>query len=187
MYSFLSARASNSDAKGRFGLGTRGFDEFEVFFRREYRQVVGLAFVLCGDRQRAEDLAQEAFAAAHRDWKRIGGYERPGAWVRRVVANRAVSLRRRRAAEARALFRFGGQRAASEQVLPDDDERVWEAVRALPRRQAQVVALCYLEDLSTAEIAAVLGFTEGTVKTHLRRARASLARRLKTSEPEEDH
>jgi RNA polymerase sigma-70 factor (ECF subfamily) len=70
--------------------------------------------------------------------------------------------------------------------LPADDAHVWEAVRALPRRQAQVVALVYLEDLSVAETAAVLGCGEGTVKTHLRRARSSLAQRLGTSEPEEE-
>jgi DNA-directed RNA polymerase specialized sigma24 family protein len=67
--------------------------------------VVGLAYALSGSRWGAEDLAQDAFLAAHRDWERIGSYEHPGAWVRRVVANLSVSMFRRRATEARALAR----------------------------------------------------------------------------------
>jgi DNA-directed RNA polymerase specialized sigma24 family protein len=79
---------------------------FEDFYVREYPAVVGLAYALSGSRWGAEDLAQEAFLAAHRQWDRIGSYDQPGAWVRRVVANLSVSSFRRRAAEAKALARF---------------------------------------------------------------------------------
>ena len=61
---------------------------------------------LSGSRWGAEDLAQEAFLAAHRDWGRIGSYQQPAAWVRRVVANLAVSAFRRRVAETKALARI---------------------------------------------------------------------------------
>jgi DNA-directed RNA polymerase specialized sigma24 family protein len=80
-------------------------ETFEDFYLREYIAVVGLAYALSGSRWGAEDLAQEAFLAAHRDWARISTYDRPGAWVRRVVANLSVSGFRRRVAEAKALAR----------------------------------------------------------------------------------
>lgn len=160
-------------------------ESFEDFYVREYLAVVGLAFALSGSRWGAEDLAQEAFMAAHRDWDRIGAYERPGAWVRRVVANLSVSAFRRRAAEAKALARvpFGHQTSLPD--LAEGDPEFWSAIRSLPRRQAQVVALYYLEDRSVAEIAEILDVTLGTVKRHLHNGRQTLARRLRSAEEDE--
>jgi RNA polymerase sigma-70 factor (sigma-E family) len=157
---------------------------FEEFYVREYPAVVGLAYALSGSRWGAEDLAQDAFMAAHRDWDRIGAYDNPGAWVRRVVANLSVSAFRRRVAEAKALARtpFG-----HETSLPDlavGDPEFWAAIRALPRRQAQVVALYYLEDRSVAEVAEILDVTPGTVKRHLHDGREALGRRLREEEDE---
>ncbi|MDH3729509.1 MAG: hypothetical protein OES13_00085 [Acidimicrobiia bacterium] len=59
--------------------------EVDRFYARECRSVVGLAYVLSGSRLGAEDLAPEAFAAAYRSWDRIGDYDKPGAWVRRLL------------------------------------------------------------------------------------------------------
>lgn len=151
---------------------------FEDFYLREYAPVVGLAYALSGSRSGAEDLAQEAFLAAHRDWEKISAYQQPGAWVRRVVANLSVSSYRRRSAEARALARAAfGERT----VVPDfgaRDPEFWDAVRALPRRQAQVVALFYLEDKPISEVAEILDMSPGTVKRHLYDGRRTLSRRL---------
>jgi RNA polymerase sigma-70 factor (ECF subfamily) len=150
---------------------------FDRFYQDQYRQVLTLAFALCGNRETAEDLTQDAFVAAHQDWQRIGGYEVPGAWARRAVANRAISKRRRALSETRALLRLGGRRDGG--ATPGDpDAALWKAVRQLPRRQAQVVALIYLEDLSVAEAAAILGCSEGTAKTHLRRAKQALSKQF---------
>ena len=159
-------------------------ETFEEFYMREFRPVVGLAYALSGSRSGAEDLAQEAFFAAHRDWDRVGGYDDPGAWVRRVVANMAVSAFRRRTVEAKALLRIAGGQVEALPDLSADDAEFWRAVRSLPRRQSQVVALHYLEDLPIAEVARVLGMAIGTVKKHLYDGRASLARRLKLEEDE---
>jgi DNA-directed RNA polymerase specialized sigma24 family protein len=60
-------------------------------------------------------------------------------------------------------------------------EEFWSLVRQLPRRQAQSVALFYLYDLSVAEIAETLECSTGSVKSHLSRGRAALAKRLNTS------
>ena len=68
--------------------------------------------------------------------------------------------------------------------MPAEDEAFWKAVRALPTRQAQAIALFYLEDRAVADIAEVLGCTASTVKVHLHKGRASLARRLGESQEE---
>ncbi|MCU1458471.1 MAG: putative polymerase subfamily sigma factor [Actinomycetia bacterium] len=159
-------------------------EDFDVFFRKESRSVLGLALVLCGSRETAEDLTQDAFAAAHRNWAKVGGYDDPGAWVRRAVANRAVSVRRRLGVEARALFRLSGRRPEDEILRPEDAD-LWRAVRELPRRQAQVIALVFLEDLDIREAASILGCSESTAKTHVRRARAALAVKLGTDGKED--
>jgi RNA polymerase sigma-70 factor (ECF subfamily) len=157
-------------------------ERFEDFYMREFFAVVGLAYALSGSRWAAEDLAQEAFIAAHRDWERISTYDRPGAWVRRVVANLSVSAFRRRVTEAKALARIAFGQAAQVPDLAAGDPEFWAAIRALPRRQAQVVALHYLEDRSIAEVAEILDVTHGTVKRHLHDGRQALARRLARGE-----
>jgi RNA polymerase sigma-70 factor (ECF subfamily) len=158
-------------------------ETFEAFFRREYRPVLGLAIALNRDRWTAEDVTQEAFAAAQQRWSRVGALERPGAWVRRVVANRSVSRWRRMETEARALRRMPRlENPAPHPELVAETVEVWEAVRSLPKRQAQVLALTYVEGLTTTEVGNVLGCAVATVKTHLQRGRASVARRLGVKE-----
>ena len=98
--------------------------------------------------------------------------------MRRVLANRSVSAWRRRLAELRAVGRLaGGSRTRPAELDPAVGE-VWTAVRRLPRRQAQVVALRYVEDRSIEGIASILGCSAGTVKQHLFRARQKLAEQL---------
>lgn len=152
-------------------------EPFEGFFRREYRSVLGLAVVLCRNRAIAEELTMEAFEAALRECPRVSSLDAPGAWVRKVVSNSSVSWYRRLAAEARALVRLSAER----QPAPHDEGvsvSVWEAVRGLPRRQAQVIALSYVAGYDRREIADTLGISEESVKTHLERARKRLEHEL---------
>jgi RNA polymerase sigma factor (sigma-70 family) len=151
---------------------------FDDFYRREHRHVLGLAFVLTGNQWVAEDTAQDAFTAAFRHWRSIVAYDSPGAWIRRVTCNRAASVLRRRVREAKALMRLVG-RTQTFIELDEGDEAFWQAVRGLPPRQAQAVALYYLEDYSVRQISEVLDCSEGTVKTHLSRAREAIARQLR--------
>ena len=67
-------------------------------------------------------------------------------------------------------------------ALDADDAEFWAAVRSLPRRQAQVIALRYLDDRSVAEIAEILGTATGTVKKHLHDGRRAVAHRLRLEE-----
>ncbi len=152
-------------------------ESFESFYRREFRDVVGLAYALSGSRLGAEDLAQEAFVAAHQRWDRISGYDKPGAWVRRVVANKAISGFRKKAAERKALTRLAGLRQPLPELEPEDEE-FWQMVRDLPKRQAQAVALFYVEDRPITEIAEILGCSPSTAKVHLFRGRQALAEQL---------
>jgi RNA polymerase sigma-70 factor (sigma-E family) len=159
-------------------------EDFDAFYAREYPAIVMLTYALSGSRWAAEDLAQEAFLAAHRQWDRVADYERPGAWVRHVAANLAASAFRRRMSEAKALSRAAVGQVPTVSELSADGADFWSAVRSLPRRQAQAIALHYLEDLPVAEIADILGTAEGTIKKHLHEGRKSLARRLGTEEEE---
>jgi RNA polymerase sigma-70 factor (ECF subfamily) len=156
---------------------------FDDFFRAEYPRLVPMLHAVLGDRSWAEDLAQEALASAQQAWPKVSGYDRPGAWVRRVALNRASNVRRSRGREAVALHRLGPPGGATADA-PPDDERLWRLVRDLPEQQRFAVALHYVEDRSVADIAATLGCSDGTVKTHLSRARATLARRLSDSRKE---
>jgi RNA polymerase sigma factor (sigma-70 family) len=153
-------------------------ERFEGFYEREYPGLVRLAHVLSGSRWAAEDIAQEALLAVYRDWGRIA---RPLPWTRRAVASLSTSLARRAQIEARAVARLLlGQRSRLGE-LPGEHALFWDAVRSLPRRQAQVIALYYLEDCPVSEIAETLDCAEGTVRATLHKARGRLADRLQRS------
>jgi len=151
---------------------------FEEFFARTSRRAFGLAFVLSGRVELAEELTQEAFAAAFKRWDEVAEMVDPEAWVRRVVANKAASQVRRKLAEARAYSRHGPTARDALDHPAVDHEWVWALVRQLPKRQAQAVALRYYAGLTMAEIGEVLGCSPDTVNTHLRRARQTLVRRV---------
>jgi RNA polymerase sigma-70 factor (ECF subfamily) len=159
-------------------------EDFETFYQREFRQVVALAYSLSGSRLAAEDLAQEAFIAAHQQWEKVGRYEAPGAWVRRVVSNKSISLFRKRTSEAKAVTRIAMHRQVPLPEMAAPDDEFWRFVRDLPKRQAQAIALFYLEDRPVAEVAEILDCTESTAKVHLHKGRKALAKRLKLEEGE---
>ncbi len=165
------------------GLLEAGSESFEAFYQRERRSMVALAFALSRSRLGAEDLAQEAFAAAFRRWDEVASLDQPAAWVRKVVANNSWSLLRRSRAEVRALARATvTARWNPMPPLPDTSIETWSEVARLPRRQAQCVALYYVAGLSMPEMAELMGCSKETVNTHLRRARSTLARRLGAEE-----
>ena len=120
--------------------------------------------------------------AAHQNWERVSGYDEPPAWIRRVLSNLAVSAFRRRRVEIKGLARMALGSPASLPELSADDAAFWKAVRSLPRRQAQVVALHYLEDRPVAEVAEILQIATGTVKKHLHDGRLRLAQLLAVEE-----
>jgi RNA polymerase sigma-70 factor (ECF subfamily) len=164
----------------------RGAAAFDVFFRDEYRRLVPVVAALLGDRVGAEDVVQEALAEAERRWAAVVELDKPGAWVRRIALNRASNVRRRSGREHRALTRLRVVRAEPvADGLPDDG--LWALVRDLPDQQRRAVVLHYVGDLSVADVADVMECSEGTVKTHLARARAQLAQRYQADAGGRDH
>jgi RNA polymerase sigma-70 factor (ECF subfamily) len=120
--------------------------------------------------------------SAFRRWHTIADLSSPTGYVRAICVHKAASVVRRRSVERRVLGRLASRTPAPADVLPDESERFWDAVRDLPRRQAQTVALRYALELPVAEIAEVLDCAEGTVKAQLHRARHTLASSLDLAE-----
>lgn len=138
--------------------------------------MVTLACAVSGSWVAAEDIAQDALIEVRQRWDTVGGYDKPGAWVRRVTIQLASKRLRRARAEAAAFLRL--ERI---EPLPRGSEEIEDILRAigrLPRRQRAAVTLCYLEDHSVREVAEILGCAEGTAKATLHKARTSLARML---------
>jgi RNA polymerase sigma-70 factor, ECF subfamily len=177
-----------SELVDEMGQDAGGWDEhprstpepFEVFYLREYPRVVGLLHGLLGSRLVAEELAQETFLVAYRDWDRISGLDNPRAWVRRVAINQRGSFLRaylrQQTRERESVARYEDDSIK----LADEHAEVWQAVRTLPPLQAQVIALHYYEDYSVAQVAAALGRAPGTIKAQLHHGRRKLARVLGT-------
>ncbi len=94
-----------------------------------------------------------------------------------MAVNLATSTLRRRTREVRALTRLAARHSPDAELVVTD-EAFCEAVRRLPKRQAQCVALHYLEDRSVADVAALLDIAEATVRVHLHQGRATLAAAL---------
>lgn len=160
----------------RRGGGRRASSEdaFEAFYAEHWVAVVVVVRALCREDAVAEELAQEAFLRAYGRWGRVSALDRPELWVRRVALNLAISRFRRLQVEARALVRLGAERPAPAQPLPAEVEPFVRALRRLPTRQGRIAALYYLDDLSVAQVAEVVGCAEGTVKSQLHAARARL-------------
>jgi RNA polymerase sigma-70 factor (ECF subfamily) len=153
-------------------------EAFDEFYVREYPRVVGLLQGLLRSRIVAEELAQETFLVAYRDWDRVSALDNPRAWVRKVALNQRGSFLRaylrQQARERDSAVRYQDDTIK----LADDHAEVWQAVRTLPPSQAQVIALHYYEDYSIVQIAAALGRAPGTIKAQLHHGRRRLARLL---------
>ncbi len=145
---------------------------FDALFRREFGPITRTAYLIVGNWEVAREIAQDAFVQVLRHWKKVQEMESPGGWVRRVAIRDAVRARRRDA-RGRLLLRTVASRNADEPESVSGDVR--RALLTLPRQQRAVIALHYLEDRPVAEIASLLGCSEGTVKTHLSRGRSALA------------
>lgn len=152
-------------------LGQHFDGDFSTFYRAQFASVATVAGATTGDRSLGEDIAQEAFQRAHDDWARVSRLDKPGAWVRRVAVNLALTRRRRRGAESRALGRLGTRVRVEERRHPE----VWDAVAKLPPRQRAVVALHYHEGHSVAEIAELLDCSVSAATSNLHKARTRLA------------
>jgi len=158
-----------------------GFDEF---FADNYDDVVRSLALAIGDRSRAEDAAQEAFAKAYRRWPAVAQMERPVGWVLVVATNQ---VRRWITRNDRRFVAPGvGDEVVDHADRVSTARTVSEVLDGLPPRQRATVVLRYLCDLSTADVADALGCSQGTVKSALHAALKQLRVELDENEDNEE-
>jgi RNA polymerase sigma-70 factor (sigma-E family) len=151
-------------------------------FRTHRLAMVRLALLLVDDRETAEDVAQDAFAALHRRWSSLSNTDAAIGYLRTSVVNGSRSvLRRRRTVRLHPAPDESGltsEAADSVAMLAEEHREVLLAIRRLPDRQREVILLRYWSGLTESEIAATLGISIGAVKSNASRGRDAIAATL---------
>ena len=150
----------------------------EQLYAAHWRRLVRLSVLLVRDVATAEEVVQDAFVAVHGHWSGLRDHDKALAYLRQAVVNRSRSTLRHRAVVTRHAAREAAPHphpGADEAALATDRrDAVLDAMRELPDRQREVLALRYYLDLSEAEIAEALGIAPGTVKSHASRGAEAL-------------
>jgi len=155
------------------GQGQEAFERLVPAYRR---RVFGLAFSILRDRAAAEDLAQEVFVKLWQALPRYDGRAQLSTWIYAITRNAAVSaLRARRHSVSMSDVAVLAEVEGALAIPAEDpvDAGLLRQVEALPEKQRQAVILYYERPVD--EVAEMMGLPVNTVKTHLHRARASLA------------
>jgi RNA polymerase sigma factor (sigma-70 family) len=177
--------ASVRPAGKRIGrAGRKSTVEFAEFYDTAKDDCLRAVLVTVGSRHLAEEIIAEAFARAWASWPTVAGHPSPRAWVVRTALNVHVSWWRRWRREVPAVE---GTDAPGPADVDDGmpDPRLMAALKTLPARQRQVIALRIFLDLDTETTARTLGIAPGTVTAHLARATRAL-RACLTAVPEEE-
>jgi RNA polymerase sigma-70 factor, ECF subfamily len=147
---------------------------FEALFRLYWPQVFRAAYLVVHDAAAAEDIAQEAFLAALRSLDRFDRSRPFGAWLHRIVVNRAIDWARSR--------QLRGEAGLEETVAPDRNaelsDDVIHALADLTPEHRGVIVLRHVLGYTPGEIAALLDLPRGTVNSRLRRGLDTLKERL---------
>jgi RNA polymerase sigma-70 factor (ECF subfamily) len=165
-------------------------------------KMLSLALRMCGTRHEAEDLVQETFLQAYRNWDQFQGRSAATTWLYTIAARLCRRMRRKRAGEPPRIASFGELSPFGDGPVPDlpaDDEgplsrqlrreaqdRVEGAIVSLPTAFRLPLILKEIVGFSVAEVAEILGLKEATVKTRLHRARHVLRRELSESLPQRE-
>ena len=151
---------------------------WEALMRAHQEPVFRLAYLLLGDPDEAEDIAQETFLRAYQALKRFDT-ERPlRPWLLRIASNLAHNRHRSVGRYIAALTRFAQQdpdRIKSTIIQPEHDSHLlWQAVRKMAKPFQEVIYLRYFLDMSESEMVEALDVPAGTVKSRLHRALSKL-------------
>jgi len=146
-------------------------DDFAQFVAGSLSRLLRFGHVLTGDPDASADLVQEALARTLRAARRRQ-IDDPHAFVRKVMVNSYASAwrRNRNTAPATTLNLAEFPAGLDSLCVVDERDAVWRALRVLPPRQRAVTVLRYYDDMTEAEIAAVMGISPGTVKSQAARA-----------------
>lgn len=158
--------------------------EFSEFFRSSWEPCLQATVAGTGDPEQAEELVAEAFARAWGAWRKVSRHPAPRAWVVRTALNTGRTRWRRRRKEVPLAEHDA---PAPPDGSGDVDAAVLAALRRLPSRQREVVALRVFLDLDIETTARQLRIAPGTVRAHLARAVAGLRRELTSAEITEAH
>jgi len=160
----------------------RDEEEFAEYFAARLEAVRRTAFMLCGDWHRADDLAQTAFVALHRRWKKIRDRAATDAYVRRTLVRASIDESRRpwrRERQTETLPEpVDDSPGLDDLVATREDLRV--ALGQVPPRQRAVLVLRFFEGLDVAGTANALGCSEGNVKSQTARGLANLKQVLES-------
>ena len=160
-------------------------DEFTEFAAAASPRLRRTAFLLCGDWQAAEDLAQATLAKVFVSWRRISRRDAALAYATRTLANTYLADRRRRRVEELLTSRTPDRPA--ETGTPELRIMVLDALAALSPKARAIVVLRYWEDLSVEQVAALLGCSPGNVKSQSARSldklRALLSGAIAAADP----
>ncbi|WP_328701494.1 SigE family RNA polymerase sigma factor [Amycolatopsis pittospori] len=140
--------------------------DFSEYFAARVQRFRRLAFGMCGDWHGAEDLVQATFVQLYRHWRRV----RPDtvdAYARRILLNAFLAGQRKRGREL--VMSAPPERTAPTGYDSHDRIDLERVLSGLTPRQRAMVVLRFLEDLSVAEVASLLGVAEGTVKSQTAR------------------
>jgi len=164
----------------RAGDAARREVVFEELHRRLGRGLEIVCRRMLGNPADAEDALQEVWFALHRGLPRFRGEAKLSTWAYRIAVRTALHKRARARSRPEESLEF------EPSCTPDDEAGEKELARALDRavaslrpRHRTVFSLCCIDDLSRKDVAGILGLPEGTVWTHLHRARRELAEKLK--------
>jgi RNA polymerase sigma-70 factor (sigma-E family) len=166
---------------GAVGDGDEAPD-FEAWARARSPALLKFAYLVTGDRGRAEEAVQDALVSVCPRWHRIVHGGNPEAYVRRSIVNADRALWRR---FRRRETLVGGVPVVALVDVADEvatRDAAWGLCSTLPRRQRAAVVLRYYEGLSDAEIGAILGCSPATVRSQIHRALGALRQRLRTQE-----
>lgn len=177
-----SARLTGDDAQNSSptraddsATTTSAVGDFDAFYHRHERDIFGYLWRVTGDEQTANDLTQEVFFRAWRHFARLGGYERPQAWLFRVATNLALNERRHQRIAGPAAPLLGHERASGDHAAQlAERSALRDALDALPPRQRAAFILRELYGHSCDEIADLLGVSRAGAKMTLSRARSRL-------------
>jgi RNA polymerase sigma-70 factor (sigma-E family) len=159
-------------------------DELAALYVVHYKQLVRLAALLLDETAACEDVVQEAYVklAAGGRLERLRDPDAALAYLRTTVVNLArSSLRRRLVAAKYAPVVHGRDRVDDATAQVVDRTAIVRALRSLPRRMREAVALRYYADLSEAQAAVVMGVSVGAVKSYTSRGLERLADELKVT------